>query len=142
MAKKVIAKVKIQIPAGQASPAPPVGIALGQHGINIMSFCKEFNEKTKGKEGYIIPAVITIYEDKSFDFILKSPPASMLLKRAAGLAKASGEPNRNKVGKVKEEDLRKIAEQKKEDLNAYTIEQAMKIIEGTAKSMGIEIERD
>jgi len=141
MAKKVIAKVKIQIPAGQASPAPPVGIALGQHGINIMSFCKEFNEKTKGKEGYIIPAVITIYEDKSFDFILKSPPASMLLKRAAGLAKASGEPNRNKVGKITEEDLRKIAEQKKEDLNAYTIEQAMKIIEGTAKSMGIEIER-
>lgn len=141
MAKKIIAKVKIHIPAGQASPAPPVGIALGQHGINIMSFCKEFNEKTKGKEGYIIPAVITIYQDKSFDFILKSPPASMLLKRAAGLAKASGEPNRNKVGKIKEEDLRKIAEQKKEDLNAYTIEQAMKIIEGTAKSMGIEIER-
>jgi large subunit ribosomal protein L11 len=141
MAKKIIAKVKIHIPAGQASPAPPVGIALGQHGINIMSFCKEFNEKTKGKEGYIIPAVITIYQDKSFDFILKSPPASMLLKRAAGLAKASGEPNRNKVGKVKEEDLRKIAEQKKEDLNAYTTEQAMKIIEGTAKSMGIEIER-
>jgi len=141
MAKPVIAKVKIHIPAGQASPAPPVGIALGQHGINIMSFCKEFNEKTKGKEGYIIPAVITIYQDKSFDFILKSPPASMLLKRAAGLAKASGEPNRDKVGKIKEEDLRKIAEQKKEDLNAYTIEQAMKIIEGTAKSMGIEIER-
>jgi large subunit ribosomal protein L11 len=140
MAKKVVGKVKIQIPAGGATPAPPVGTALGPYGINIGAFCSAFNAKTKGKEGYIIPAVVTIYKDRSFDFILKSPPASMLLKKAAGIAKASGEPNRNKVGKVTRKQVREIAELKREDLSAYSIEGAMKIIEGTARSCGIVVE--
>ncbi|RKX70768.1 50S ribosomal protein L11 [candidate division WOR-3 bacterium] len=141
MAKKeVIAQVKLQIPAGQATPAPPVGPALGQHGVNIMEFCKVFNEKTKNMGGIIVPAVITIYKDRSFTFIIKSPPASVLLKQAANIAKGSGEPNRLKVGKVTREDIKRIAERKMKDLNASSLEAAMKIIEGTAKSMGIEVE--
>ncbi len=140
MPKKVIAQIKLQIPAGQANPAPPVGPALGQHGVNIMEFCKQFNETTRSEEGMIIPVVITVFEDRSFTFVTKSPPASVLLKRKVGLAKASGEPNRVKVGKLKREDLREIAEIKMKDLNAKDIEGAMRIIEGTARSMGIEIE--
>ncbi len=140
MPKKVIAQIKLQIPAGQANPAPPVGPALGQHGVNIMEFCKQFNEMTRSEEGMIIPVVITVFEDRSFTFVTKSPPASVLLKRKVGLAKASGEPNRVKVGKLKREDLREIAEIKMKDLNAKDIEGAMRIIEGTARSMGIEIE--
>ena len=141
MAKEVIANVRIQIPGGQATPAPPVGTALGPHGINIPAFCKSFNERTKGREEYIIPAVITIYSDRSFEFILKTPPASMLLKKAAGIVKASGEPNRTKVAKIKYSQLKEIAKQKMQDLNAYTLEDAVHIIEGTAKSMGIELEQ-
>ncbi len=140
MAKKVVAKVKIQIPGGGATPAPPVGTSLGPHGINIPKFCSQFNSQTKGQEEYIIPAVITIYKDRSFDFILKTPPASMLLKRAAGIAKASPEPNKNKVAKIKRSQVVEIAERKMKDLNAYTVEEAVRIIEGTAKSMGIEVE--
>ncbi|MCD6521445.1 50S ribosomal protein L11 [Candidatus Calescamantes bacterium] len=140
MPKKVVAQIKLQIPAGQASPAPPVGPALGQHGVNIMEFCRQFNEATKNQEGMIIPVVITVYEDRSFTFITKSPPASVLLKRAVGLAKASGEPNRVKVGKIPREKLKEIAELKMKDLNAKDLEGAMRIIEGTARSMGIEIE--
>ncbi|MCK4244245.1 MAG: 50S ribosomal protein L11 [Candidatus Omnitrophica bacterium] len=140
MAKKVKVLVKLQIPAGQASPAPPIGPALGQHGINIMEFCKSFNEKTKGKEGVIIPAVVTIYEDRSFSYLLKSPPASTLLKKAAGIAKASGVPNKEKVGKVKKRDVEEIAKLKLVDLNTKDLSKAIKIIEGTARSMGIEIE--
>ena len=139
MAKKINAQVKLQIPAGQANPAPPVGPALGQHGVNIMAFCKEFNEKTKGREGLIVPVVISIYHDRSFSFIIKSPPASVLLKREAGLAKASAEPNKMKIGKVTKEKVREIAKTKIKDLNSENIEQAVKIIEGTARSMGIEI---
>ena len=139
MAKKINAQVKLQIAAGQANPAPPVGPALGQHGINIMEFCRQFNEKTKGREGLIIPAVISIYHDRSFSFITKSPPASVLLKREAGLAKASAEPNKMKIGKVTREKVEEIARTKMQDLNATRIEQAVKIIEGTARSMGIEI---
>ncbi|MDI6840182.1 MAG: 50S ribosomal protein L11 [bacterium] len=140
MAKQVIAKIKVQIPGGQATPAPPVGTALGPYGINIPAFCKAFNDQTRGREEYIIPAVITIYNDKSFEFILKTPPASMLLKRAVGIAKASSEPNKNKVAKIKRAQLQEIVRQKMQDLNAYTIEDAMRIVEGTAKSMGIEVE--
>ena len=142
MAKKVMAEVKLQIPAGKATPAPPVGPSLGQHGVNIMEFCKSFNAKTTGvyEEGMIIPVIITIYEDRSFTFILKTPPASVLLKRAANIAKASGVPNKEKVAKISREKVREIAEIKKADLNAYDIDSAMKIIEGTARSMGIEIE--
>ncbi|HEX68415.1 MAG TPA: 50S ribosomal protein L11 [bacterium] len=140
MPKKVVAQIKLQIPAGQANPAPPVGPALGQHGVNIMEFCKQFNDATKNQEGMIIPVVITVYEDRSFTFITKSPPASVLLKRAVGLAKASGEPNRVKVGKIPREKLKEIAELKMKDLNAKDLEGAMRIIEGTARSMGIEIE--
>ncbi len=140
MAKKVVAQVKIQLPGGGATPAPPVGTALGPHGINIPQFCSQFNSQTKGQEEYIIPAVITIYKDRSFDFILKTPPASMLLKRAAGIAKASPEPNKTKVAKVKRSQVLEIAKQKMKDLNAYTPEEAVRIIEGTAKSMGIEVE--
>ena len=140
MAKKIKALVKLQIPAGQASPFPPIGPALGQHGINIMEFCNSFNEKTKGKEGMIIPAVVTIYEDRSFSYLLKSSPASSLLKKAAGIAKASGTPNKEKIGKVKKEDVEEIAKLKLEDLNTRDLKQAVKIIEGTAKSMGIEVE--
>jgi len=140
MAKKIKTLVKLQISAGQASPAPPIGPALGQHGINIVQFCKSFNERTKGKEGMIIPAVVTIYEDRSFSYILKSPPASSLLKKAAGIAKASGIPNKEKVGKVKKKEVEEIARLKLVDLNTNDLAKAMKIIEGTARSMGIEIE--
>ena len=140
MAKKIKVLVKLQISAGQASPAPPIGPALGQHGINIMEFCKSFNEKTKGKEGMIIPAVVTIYEDRSFSYFLKSPPASTLLKKAAGIAKASGIPNKEKVGKVKRKDVEEIARLKLADLNTKDLSKAIKVIEGTARSMGIEIE--
>ena len=140
--KKVIAKIKLQIPGGQASPSPPVGPALGQHGVNIMAFCKEFNAKTKDKAGIIIPVVITVYEDRSFDFILKTPPASVLLKMAAGVAKGAHDPLREKVGKVTRSQVREIAQQKLPDLNTDDIEKAMKIIEGTARSMGIEIVED
>ncbi len=138
--KEVTAVIKLHIPAGQANPAPPVGPALGQHGLNIMDFCKKFNEATKDKLGLIIPVVITVYKDRSFDFILKTPPASILLKRAAGLAKGSGEPNRVKVGKVTRKQIEEIARTKMPDLNTDDIEAAMKIIEGTARSMGIEVE--
>ena len=139
MAKKVIAQIKLQLPAGKATPAPPVGPALGQHGVNIMEFCKQFNAKTSDQAGMIIPAVLTVYADRSFTFILKTPPASVLLKKAAGLDRASGEPNKVKVGKVSREKVREIAELKKEDLNANDVEAAMRMIEGTARSMGIEI---
>lgn len=139
MAKKVVTQVKLQISAGQANPSPPVGPALGQHGVNIMEFCKQFNARTADKSGLVIPVIITIFSDRSFTFILKTPPASILLVKAAGLEKGSGEPNRNKVGKVTKEQVRKIAETKMTDLNANDIEAAMRMVEGTARSMGIEI---
>lgn len=140
MAKKVLAYVKLQVPAGQANPSPPVGPALGQHGVNIMEFCKTFNARTQGQEGLIIPVVITVYADRTFSFITKTPPAAVLLKRAAGIAKGSGEPNRNKVGKVTRAQVQEIAETKKPDLNANGIDAAMRIVEGTARSMGIQVE--
>ncbi|MDQ7063795.1 MAG: 50S ribosomal protein L11 [candidate division KSB1 bacterium] len=140
MAKKVIGQIKLQIPAGQANPSPPVGPALGQHGVNIMEFCKAFNAQTQDKAGLIIPVVITVYSDRSFSFITKTPPAAVLLLKAAGLEKGSGEPNRNKVGKVTKDQVREIAETKMPDLNANDIEAAMRIIEGTARSMGIVVE--
>ncbi len=140
MAKKVVAIVKLQCPAGAANPSPPVGPALGQHGVNIMEFCKAFNARTQDKQGLIIPAVITIYADRSFTFELKTPPAAVLLKRAAKIAKGSGEPNRDKVGTVTKAQVEEIAELKAPDLNAHEVGQAMKIIEGTARSMGIEVE--
>jgi large subunit ribosomal protein L11 len=139
MAKKVVALVKLQVPAGQANPSPPVGPALGQHGVNIMEFCKTFNARTQGQEGLIIPVVITIYVDRTFSFVTKTPPAAVLLKRAAGVAKGSGEPNRNKVGEVSRSQVQEIAETKKPDLNATTLEAAMRIIEGTARSMGLKV---
>ncbi len=139
MAKKISSYIKLQIPAGQANPAPPVGPALGQHGVNIMEFCKAFNEATKEQSGLIIPVVITVFTDRSFTFITKTPPAAILLKKKAGVPKGSGEPNREKVGKVSENDLREIAEIKKNDLNANTIEMAVEMIRGTAKSMGLEV---
>ena len=139
MAKKVLTVVKLQIPAGKANPAPPVGPALGQHGVNIMEFCKTFNEQTAQQMGDIIPVELTIYADRSFSFICKTPPAASLLKKAAGLEKASGEPNREPVGRVSSQQVRAIAEQKMQDLNARDIEAAMRIIAGTARSMGIEI---
>ncbi|MCP4649536.1 MAG: 50S ribosomal protein L11 [PVC group bacterium] len=139
MAKPIKAKVKLQIPAGQANPAPPVGPALGQHGVNIMDFCKKFNDATKGREGLVIPVVLSIYEDRSFDFILKSPPASILLKRAANLAKGSGVPNKEKVGSVTKAQVEEIAKTKLQDLNTSDIQQAMRVIAGTARSMGIEV---
>ncbi len=139
MAKKVVKEIKLQLPAGAANPAPPVGPALGAAGINIMGFCKEFNAKTKDQAGLILPVVISVYADKSFSFILKSPPASVLLKKAAGLTKASGVPNRNKVGKVTKSDVLEIAKTKMEDLNANDLDAAAKIIAGTARSMGIDI---
>ena len=139
MAKKISGYIKLQIPAGQANPAPPVGPALGQQGVNIMEFCKAFNEATKEQSGMIIPVVITVYADRSFTFITKTPPAAILLKKKAGIPKGSGEPNREKVGKVSENDLREIAEIKKEDLNANTVEMAIEMIRGTAKSMGLEV---
>ena len=140
MAKKVAAVVKLQCPAGQANPSPPVGPALGQHGVNIMEFCKAFNVRTQDKQGLIIPSIITIYADRSFTFELKTPPAAVLLKRAAKIAKGSGEPNREKVGKVTKAQVQEIAEIKAPDLNAHDVEMAMRIVEGTARSMGIEVE--
>lgn len=140
MAKKVTAIIKLQIPAGQANPSPPVGPALGQHGVNIMEFCKAFNAKTQDKVGYVIPVIITVYADRSFTFITKTPPASTLLIKAAGIEKGSGEPNLNKVGKVTKKQVEEIAKTKMQDLNAASIEAAMRIIEGTARSMGIEVE--
>ncbi|MGI6126482.1 MAG: 50S ribosomal protein L11 [Planifilum sp.] len=140
MAKKVIKVVKLQIPAGKATPAPPVGPALGQAGINIMGFCKEFNARTADQAGMVIPVEINVYEDRSFTFITKTPPAAVLLKKAAGIEKGSGEANKNKVGTVKRSKLREIAEIKMPDLNAADVEAAMRIVEGTARSMGIEIE--
>lgn len=139
MAKKVMALIKLQVPAGKANPAPPIGPALGQHGVNIMEFCKSFNSKTQKDEGMIIPVVITVYADRSFSFITKTPPAAVLLKKALGLEKASSEPNRIKVGKVTEEQLEEIAKIKMPDLNCYDIEAAKELIRGTAKSMGIEV---
>jgi len=139
MAKKVIGFIKLQIQAGQANPAPPVGPALGQHGVNIMDFCKAFNAETQDKMGDVIPVEITVYADRSFTFITKTPPASRLILKAAKIAKGSGEPNRNKVGSVSEDDLRTIADIKIKDLNANTIEQAVEMIRGTCVSMGIEI---
>ena len=140
MAKKVINVVKLQIPAGKANPAPPVGPAPGQAGINIMGFCKEFNARTQEQAGTIIPVEITVYEDRSFTFVTKTPPAAVLLKKAAGVESGSGEPNRNKVASVKRDQVREIAETKMPDLNAGDIEAAMRIVEGSARSMGIEVE--
>ncbi|MBA1336418.1 MAG: LSU ribosomal protein L11p (L12e) [Firmicutes bacterium] len=140
MAKKVVGMVKLQIPAGKATPAPPVGTALGPHGVNIMGFCKEFNERTAKEVGLVIPVVITIYQDRSFTFITKTPPAPVLLKKAAGIESGSGEPNRVKVGKVSKAKIREIAELKMPDLNAGSIETAMSMIEGTARSMGLVVE--
>ncbi|MEO0251532.1 MAG: 50S ribosomal protein L11 [candidate division WOR-3 bacterium] len=137
--KEIVAQVRLQLPAGQATPAPPVGPALGQHGVNLMQFVKEFNDKTRDKQGLVVPVIVTVYKDRSFTFEVKTPLASELLKRAAGIVKGSGEPNRVKVGKVKRSEIRKIAEMKLQDLNANDIEAAMRIIEGTARSMGIEI---
>lgn len=140
MAKKeVVSKIKLQVPAGQANPAPPVGPALGQHGVNIMDFCKQFNAQTQGREGLIIPVVISVYGDRTFSFITKSPPAAVLLKRAAGIAKGSPEPNKNKVGTVTRDQLLEIARTKMEDLNAASDDAAIKIIEGTARSMGLVV---
>jgi large subunit ribosomal protein L11 len=140
VAKKVVAVVKLQCPAGQANPSPPVGPALGQHGVNIMEFCKAYNARTQDQQGLIIPAVVTVYADRSFTFVTKTPPASVLLKRAAKIAKGSAEPNKTKVAKVRRADVREIAELKREDLNANDVEAAMRIVEGTARSMGIEVE--
>jgi large subunit ribosomal protein L11 len=140
MAKKVVAQIKLQCPAGAANPSPPVGPALGQHGVNIMEFCKQFNARTQGQEGLIIPSVITVYADRSFSFVLKTPPAAVLLKRAAKVAKGSGDPKREKVGTVTEEQVREIAKTKLPDLNCYDLDGAVKIVRGTAKSMGISIE--
>jgi len=139
MAKKVVAQVKLQVPAGQANPSPPVGPALGQHGVNIMEFCKTFNAKTQGQEGLIIPVVITIYADRTFTFIMKTPPAAVLLKRAAGIAKGSGEPNKNKVGQVTKAQVQEIAKTKLPDLNTTSLASAIRSVEGTARSMGIRI---
>ncbi|MBQ1950363.1 MAG: 50S ribosomal protein L11 [Clostridia bacterium] len=139
MAQKITGYIKLQIPAGKATPAPPVGPALGQHGVNIMSFTKEFNERTKNDAGLIIPVVITVYADRSFTFITKTPPAAVLLKKACGIDKASGVPNKNKVAQVTKEQVRKIAETKMPDLNASSVEQAMSMIAGTARSMGITV---
>jgi large subunit ribosomal protein L11 len=140
VAKKILAVVKLQCPAGQANPSPPVGPALGQHGVNIMEFCKAFNARTQDKAGLIIPAVVSIYADRSFTFELKTPPASVLLKRAAKIAKGSAEPNKQKVGSVTSKQVREIAELKNPDLNAHDIDMAMRIIAGTARSMGIVVE--
>ncbi|HXM17715.1 MAG TPA: 50S ribosomal protein L11 [Candidatus Tumulicola sp.] len=140
MAKKVIARITLQVPAGKATPAQPVGPALGQHGINIMEFCKAYNERTASQAGNIIPAVITVFEDRSFTFVTKTPPAADLIKRAAGVEKGSGEPNRKKVGKISWDDCRKIGQMKMADLNANDVEAAAKIVAGTARSMGIDVE--
>ena len=140
MAKKVTGMIKLQLPAGKATPAPPVGPALGQHGVNIMGFCKEFNAKTANQVGYIIPVVITVYQDRSFSFILKTPPAAVLLKKACGVESGSGVPNKTKVAKITRAKLREIAETKMPDLNAGSVEAAMSMIAGTARSMGIVVE--
>ena len=140
MAKKVTGMIKLQLPAGKATPAPPVGPALGQHGVNIMGFCKEFNAKTANQAGLIIPVVITVYQDRSFSFMLKTPPAAVLIKKELGLESGSGVPNRTKVGKLTKEQVRKIAELKMPDLNAATVEAAMSMIAGTARSMGVTVE--
>lgn len=139
MAKKIVNKVKLQIPAGQANPAPPIGPALGQHGVNIMEFCKQFNERTKDRQGTVLPVVITIYEDKSFTFILKSPPVAAMIKKAAGLAKASPEPGRTTIGKITRQQAEQIARDKMTDLNTTKIESAVRLVEGAARSMGIEV---
>lgn len=139
MAKKVVGMIKLQLPAGQATPAPPVGPALGQHGVNIMEFVKAFNAISQDKAGLVLPVVITVYQDKSFTFIMKSPPAAILLKKAAGIAAGSGVPNKNKVGKVTKSQVKEIVKQKMQDLNTLSEEAAMRIVEGTAKSMGIEV---
>lgn len=139
MAKKVTGYIKLQIPAGKATPAPPVGPALGQHGVNIMGFCKEFNEKTAKQVGYIIPVVITVYADRTFTFIMKTPPAPVLIKKAIGLEKGSGEPNRKKVAKITRAQLREIAQTKQPDLNAASLEAATSMMAGTARSMGVEV---
>ena len=140
MAKKVTAMIKLQVPAGKATPAPPIGPALGQHGVNIMGFCKEFNERTAKQAGLIIPVVITVYQDRSFSFILKTPPASVLIKKAVGIESGSGEPNKTKVGKISKAKIKEIAELKMPDLNAASIETAMSMVAGTARSMGITVE--
>ena len=140
MAKKVTAMVKLQVPAGKATPAPPIGPALGQHGVNIMGFCKEFNERTAKQAGLIIPVVITVYQDRSFSFILKTPPASVLIKKAAGIESGSGVPNKTKVGKISKAKIKEIAELKMPDLNAGSVETAMSMVAGTARSMGIIVE--
>ena len=137
--KKIIGQVKLQIPAGKANPAPPVGPALGQQGVNIMEFCKQFNERTQKEAGMVIPVIVTVFQDRSFTFITKTPPASDLLKKAAGIIKGSGEPNKNKVGKVTQEQVRKIAEAKLKDLNCISLESAIKTVSGTARSMGIDV---
>ena len=139
MAKEVVAQIKLYVPAGQANPAPPVGPALGQHGVNIMGFCKAFNEQTKGREGLILPAVITVYKDKSFDFIIKTPPSTVLIKKAANLAKASGEAGKEIIAKITKKQVQEISKTKMEDLNTSNMDQAVRIIEGTARSMGIEV---
>ncbi len=139
MAKKVIAQVKLQVEAGKANPSPPIGPALGQHGVNIMDFCKAFNARTANDEGMIIPVVLTVYQDKSFTFVTKTPPAAVLLKKAAGIAKGAGDPKAEKVGKVSRDQVEEIARKKMPDLNAVDMESAFKIIEGTAKSMGLEV---
>ena len=137
--KKIKTTLKLYCPAGQANPAPPVGPALGQHGVNIMEFCKKFNEQTKGREGLILPAVITVYEDRSFTFIVKSPPVSVLIKQACGIAKASGNTPREKAGQIQRAQIEEIAKQKQQDLNAHDLENAVRMIEGTARSMGIDV---
>jgi large subunit ribosomal protein L11 len=142
MAKKIVAQIKLHVPAAQANPAPPVGPALGQHGVNIMQFCKQFNEQTKGRDGLILPVVISVYEDKSFSFIIKSPPSSVLLKRAANLAKASGTSGKEVIGKVSPKQIEEIAKLKLKDLNTSDLNQAVKIIEGTARSMGISVDTE
>ncbi|MGQ9472989.1 MAG: 50S ribosomal protein L11 [Candidatus Caldatribacteriaceae bacterium] len=139
MAKKVVAVVKLQIPGGMATPAPPVGPALGQHGVNIMEFCKAFNARTEKERGVLTPVEITVYADRSFTFVCKTPPASFLIRQALGIEKGSGEPNKNKVGKITRSKVREIAEKKMPDLNANSVEAAMRIIEGTARSMGVEV---
>ena len=139
MAKKVVVQIKLHVPAGQANPAPPVGPALGQHGVNIMLFCKQFNEQTKGREGLILPAVISVYEDRTFSFIIKSPPSSILIKRAANLAKASGTAGKETIGSITKKQAEEIAKQKMKDLNTSNLAAAIKVIEGTARSMGITV---